>query len=155
MDTSLSRKTNLLLLFLLLITSCSNGSPTITGPGEPQEPTTTIVATESSTPDPALSPTPQPFPTPITLGPDEFPEGYNPLTGQRVSDPAQLTYPALLLSVSHFPPAAPHRQGFLSHRLFMSITLPKVPHDISGCSMANSLHRKSHYMVIAKFAPSR
>jgi hypothetical protein len=49
---------------------------------------------------------------PVTYGPDEFPAGYNPLTGQRVSDPARLEYPAILLSVSHFPPAARPQSGF-------------------------------------------
>jgi hypothetical protein len=111
----MSRKINFLLLFFLLIASCSNNSPTATQPGNSPEPTITNVvpdATSTATPDLAISSTPQPFPTPTTLGPDQFPEGYNPLSGQRVSDPAQLTYPALLLSVSHFPPAARPQAGF-------------------------------------------
>src|SRR5690349_5598859 len=109
------RKINFLLFLVLLITSCSDSSSTATQPGNPAEPTMTIVAPEStstSIPQTTVTPTPQPFPTPITLGPDQFPEGYNPLSGQRVSDPAQLTYPALLLSVSHFPPAARPQAGF-------------------------------------------
>lgn len=119
------RKINLFLLFFLLITSCNPTSPsTATQPGNPFEPTATpfggtqeppaTITTEELSPtlDPVTSPTPQPLPTPITLGPDTFPEGYNPLTGQRVSDPAQLTYPALLLSISHFPPAARPQAGF-------------------------------------------
>lgn len=56
--------------------------------------------------------TPQPLPYPTSYGPDEFPPGYNPLTGQRVSDPARLEYPAILLSMSHFPPAARPQTGF-------------------------------------------
>ena len=126
----MARKTNFLLLLFLIITSCTNATSTATQPGttsEPtateirntQEPRATITTTElsltldsSATLDPAVSATPQPFPTPSSLGPDTFPEGYNPLTGQRVSDPAQLTYPALLLSISHFPPAARPQAGF-------------------------------------------
>ena len=107
----MSRKTNFLLFLFFLLTSCVNS--TATHPGIPSEPTGTIHPTESSpTFDPSVSPTPQPLPTPITLGPDTFPEGYNPLTGQRVSEPSQLTYPALLLSISHFPPAARPQAGF-------------------------------------------
>src|ERR1051325_2717145 len=109
------RKLNFLVLLFLLITSCTNNTSTATQPGAPAEPTITSVAPESTStirPDPAASATSQPFPTPVTLGPDQFPEGYNPLSGQRVSDPNQLTYPALLLSVSHFPPAARPQAGF-------------------------------------------
>ena len=120
----MTRKTNILFLLFLLIISCTSPSTSIaTQPGDRQESTatsagetqqpTTIATTEASpTLDPSSSATPQTIPTPITLGPDEFPEGYNPLTGQRVSDPSQLTYPALLLSISHFPPAARPQAGF-------------------------------------------
>ena len=112
MDKSTSHKTNFLLLLVLLVTSCASGTSTPTQASDPSEPTATQIARESPTPNPAISPTPQSFPSPITLGPDEFPEGFNPLTGQRVSDPAQLSYPALLLSISHFPPAARPQAGF-------------------------------------------
>jgi len=44
-------------------------------------------------------------------GPDEFPEGYNPLTSQRVTDPDLLDIPSLLISISHFPPAARPQAG--------------------------------------------
>ena len=107
------RKINISLLAFLLLTACTNGNPTATQPGDPQQLTATIAATDaSSSPDPFISPTPQPVPSPNTYGPDEFPAGFNPLTGQRVSDPVQLTYPALLLSISHFPPAARPQAGF-------------------------------------------
>jgi hypothetical protein len=109
----MSRTTSFLLLLFLLFTSCIQGTPTATQRENPAKPTSTNVVPESSsTPDPVISPTPQPFPTPVTLGPDNFPDGFNPLTGQRVSDPTQLTYPALLLSVSHFPPEARPQAGF-------------------------------------------
>lgn len=110
------QKIKLSLILLLLLTACNNNNyPTATQPGVPIEPsmTTTIQPTElapSSTP--ALSPTSQPLPAPVTYGPDQFPQGVNPLTGQRVPDPSQLTYPALLLSISHFPPAARPQAGF-------------------------------------------
>src|SRR6266498_5030490 len=112
MDKSTSHKTNFLLLLVLLVTSCASGTSTPTQASDPSEPTATQIARESPTPNPAISPTPQSFPSPITLGPNEFPEGINPLTGQRVSDPVQLEYPALLISISHFPPAARPQAGF-------------------------------------------
>lgn len=125
------RKTNFLLIFLFLLSACSTGTPTATQPkgdpanpapvnptatqqsGDPANPAPTTPATETiSTPSPASSSTTQPLPVPTSLGPDQFPEGVNPLTGQRVPDPAQLSYPALLLSISHFPPAARPQAGF-------------------------------------------
>ncbi len=112
MKKYLSHKINFLLLLVLLITSCASGPSTATPPDDPSEPTATPIVMASPTPNPDVSPTPQPIPSPITLGPDEFPEGFNPLTGQRVSDPSQLSYPALLLSISHFPPAARPQAGF-------------------------------------------
>ena len=58
-----------------------------------------------------IAPTPQPLPSPTAYGPDQFPAGVNPLTGQRVADPALLDIPALLISISHFPPAARPQAG--------------------------------------------
>jgi len=84
-------------------------------PATPTEQTSIPTAhpTENSaTSVPAIPPTSQPLPTTVTYGPDQFPGGVNPLTGQRVPDSAQLTYPALLLSISHFPPAARPQAGF-------------------------------------------
>jgi len=57
-------------------------------------------------------PTLQPFSPAQILGPDQFPTGYNPLTGQAVSDPELLNIPALLVSISHFPPIARPQAGF-------------------------------------------
>lgn len=107
-------KTNTLLFFFLLLTfsSCTNDTSTT-----PPASGTTLVATSTPTQvtptfTPAVSPTPQPIPTSVTYGPEEFPAGFNPMTGQLVSDPARLEYPAILLSVSHFPPAARPQAGF-------------------------------------------
>ena len=111
-----SRTTVFFILLLLVVAACADGNSTInstaTQPGVPAQSTSTFAATESPTPNPAISSTPQPYPTPVTYGPNEFPAGFNPLTGQRVSDPSQLDYPALLLSISHFPPAARPQAGF-------------------------------------------
>lgn len=102
----------IILFVLLILTACSNGTsqPQITATNIPSKSSTsTPIATETL---PVNTSTPQPPPSPVTYGPNEFPEGYNPLTGQRVSDPARLEYPAILLSVSHFPPAARPQSGF-------------------------------------------
>lgn len=107
------RKIEFLLIFVLLIASCNTATPTAVQPGNPVEPSPTITpASFSLTLTPAPSTTTQPPPSPVTYGPDDFPEGSNPLSGQPVADPSQLTYPALLLSISHFPPAARPQAGF-------------------------------------------
>src|SRR5512138_1371703 len=110
----MNRKINFLLPIFLLLTSCTHSTPAATQPGTTQDAPATTASTESPSalpPDPSQS-SPQPIPSPVTYGPTEFPQGFNPLTEQRVSDPAQLTYPALLLSISLFPPAARPQAGF-------------------------------------------
>ena len=108
---------NICILFLFVfISACTggNGNP-LSHSSEGSIPPTTVAATATFTPPQTLLPntsTPQPLPTLVTYGPDEIPEGYNPLTGQPVSDPARLEYPALLLSVTHFPPQSRPQAGF-------------------------------------------
>jgi hypothetical protein len=48
---------------------------------------------------------------PVTLGPDNFPEGINPLTGLPVADPELLTLPPAMVSVSNFPASARPQAG--------------------------------------------
>ncbi|MBI5963384.1 MAG: DUF3048 C-terminal domain-containing protein [Chloroflexi bacterium] len=62
---------------------------------------------------PTVIPTPQSLSAPVTFGPDQnsFPEGYNPLSGQLVEDANSLQTPALLISISHFPPEARPQAG--------------------------------------------
>ncbi|MCW5875471.1 MAG: DUF3048 C-terminal domain-containing protein [Anaerolineales bacterium] len=43
---------------------------------------------------------------PSSMGPDEFPEGYNPLTGQPLCVPQAVDWGVVGLSISQFPPAA-------------------------------------------------
>ena len=110
-------KRNLVFILFILLASCrtspSQPQSTKTKLVETNNPTATVVPYATSTENPpSNTSTPQVFPTPLILGPDEFPEGYNPLTGQPVSDPARLEYPAILLSVSHFPPEARPQAGF-------------------------------------------
>ena len=62
---------------------------------------------------PTISPSPQPTAASISYGPkpENFPADINPLTGERVSDPALLKIPALLISVSNFPVTARPQAG--------------------------------------------
>lgn len=109
----MSKKLNIFLLIVFLFTSCTDHTPTATQTNSTQPPGVTEQATEPAfTSTPAITATPQPWPTPHTYGPDEFPTGFNPMTGQRVTDPARLEYPAILLSFSHFPPQARPQAGF-------------------------------------------
>ncbi|HSL46674.1 MAG TPA: SdrD B-like domain-containing protein [Anaerolineales bacterium] len=115
------KKNILIFLLFTIIAACtsSNGNP-LSEPTQRNIPatsvaaTSTLVATQTSpnTTTPPDSAAAQPLPSPVTYGPDKFPEGYNPLTGQPVSDPARLEYPALLLSVTHFPPQSRPQYGF-------------------------------------------
>ena len=98
---------------ILLLVSCS---PQLTStPNPPIQKaniaTVTATATTAPLPRPQYTPTPQSISAPVHLGPDEFPQDYNPLTGQRVEDPSLLKIPALLISVSHFPSVARPQAG--------------------------------------------
>ena len=59
------------------------------------------------------APSPQPTAPSVKYGPDaqHFPAGINPLTGQPAIDPSLLKVPALLISISHFPPTARPQSG--------------------------------------------
>ena len=73
---------------------------------------TPVVPVEPTfTPTPLFTPTSQPIPLPSTYGPDQFPQGFNPLSAQRVADPALLNTAAVLVSISHFPPVARPQAG--------------------------------------------
>ncbi|MFN8410830.1 MAG: SdrD B-like domain-containing protein [Anaerolineales bacterium] len=69
-----------------------------------------VTATQNALPSTA-TPTPQPITPPSSFGPDQFPAGYNPLSGEQVADPNLLQTPALLVSVSHFPATARPQAG--------------------------------------------
>lgn len=98
-----------IVIFLALVTSCGKNIET-TAQSE-----TEILATATATqiPSPTLTPTPQSLSAPESFGPEkeDFPAGYNPLSGLPVEDPNLLTYPAMLISISHFPPAARPQAG--------------------------------------------
>lgn len=106
------------LIITLFLASCDPTTTSITSTPT-QETSNTATASTATTapvstlpPEPQSTPTLQSIPSTTSLGPDEFPQGYNPLTGQRVADPSLLDIPALLVSISHFPPAARPQAGF-------------------------------------------
>lgn len=110
------RKFILKCLVILVLAACSDSQITAQAvvsatpdvvAGVTDEP---VVAT--LTPQPVFTSTPQSIPLPASYGPDQFPQGYNPLTGQPMIDSAWLKIPAVLLSVSHFPPVARPQAGF-------------------------------------------
>ncbi len=67
-------------------------------------PTATTAATAA--PTKTSAPTASPTPAPVVYGPDTFPANINPLSGLPVSDPAKLTLPPALISISNFPVTA-------------------------------------------------
>jgi hypothetical protein len=93
---------------ILLLIACG-----MTGEEAMESATQPVVDTVTSTPTPALPPTPQSLVAPVSFGPDraDFPYGYNPLSGQLMENPGQLQVPALLISVSHFPAVARPQAG--------------------------------------------
>lgn len=105
--------TSIFLFILLAVSSCTSSTQVPTQLIEKEitaEPTSTAAAITT----PAnVTPTLQPTNAPESLGPDleDFPAGYNPLTGQPVADPSLLDIPALLVSISHFPATARPQAG--------------------------------------------
>ncbi|HWS24415.1 MAG TPA: DUF3048 C-terminal domain-containing protein [Anaerolineales bacterium] len=72
-----------------------------------------IEPTELPTEVPTSTPTLTPTPVPAVYGPalEDFPAGINPLTGLVVPDPALLDLPAVLISITNFPPSARPQSG--------------------------------------------
>lgn len=99
--------------------ACYSATPIREQTGLPatQEPPTIepIIITKipSTKPFPATEKPPQGVLPPVSYGPnqEDFPEDVNPLTGLPVADPSLLKQPALLLSITHFPPQARPQAG--------------------------------------------
>lgn len=88
-----------LLLIALLLGSCSPPIPTPTNPPSNQTKIEPELATPSATNQGTATET-------AIIAP-----GYNPLTGLPVADPSLLQFPALLVSISHFPVEARPQAG--------------------------------------------
>ncbi len=116
-----------LLLIIILLLGCSPAlSPAMlpapqskpaTATHTPIPPSATPTLEPSPTPIPSATPSPTPTPLPHllpqSLGPalENFPEGYSPLTGLLVPNSEDLSLPALLVSLSHFPPSVRPQTG--------------------------------------------
>lgn len=108
---------SLLIVLSMALSACAGIAPSDKGSdAEETEPagapvvetTDEPVETEVPTEVPA---TPTPTATPLSLGPDEFSSGVNPLTGLLVSDPNALNYPPALISITNFPASARPQSG--------------------------------------------
>lgn len=99
---------------ILLFSSCAPAKTTETPPVEnpvsTTEPTPLAEPVPQTTEEPIAAeppvPVQQPNLTAVTYGPqqEDFPEDVNPLTGLPVADPSLLEQPAMMLSITHFPP---------------------------------------------------
>jgi len=108
-------KKPLVVTLALLLSACAAGQRAAT-PQETAAPTAraaVIIPKPSSTPTqmpptsappPTAAPSPTSTPLPV-YGPDEFPEGINPLTGLPVADPALLERRPLAVKISNDPRA--------------------------------------------------
>ncbi|MFL7869448.1 MAG: SdrD B-like domain-containing protein [Anaerolineales bacterium] len=105
------------ILILAILVGCAPASRVQSVPNEKSIVTTEEPATATPVPTATATqiPTPQPTLAPASYGPDkeDFPDDVNPFTGQPVADPDLLLQPALLVSITHFPPEA-RPQGGLS-----------------------------------------
>jgi len=105
---------------IILLTLLSGCLPTSNAEPPPTE-NPVIVIESPPAPAPTSTATATPIPTsqptlaPSTYGPDkeDFPANVNPFTGLPVADPDLLRQPALLVSITHFPPEV-RPQGGLS-----------------------------------------
>lgn len=93
-------------------------SATLTPTIKPPEVTIAGPSTQSPTatasPGAVLDPTATGIPTPSAIGPKDFPEGVNPLTGLSVDDPALLDRRPLAIKVANSPRSIRERQSGLS-----------------------------------------
>jgi hypothetical protein len=119
------------MIFVLMLTGCvfpaaaAQGGEAAAGVAAPVD-TATVTATietpvaSSTATVTTLPKTPTTTAThaPIAYGPNNFPSGINPLTGQPVLDPKNLLNPPALISVTNFPPSARPQAG-LSYSPFV------------------------------------
>ena len=110
---------SIIMVVLMTTVSCFSPTPTseptgilVTQAPPTKEPTSETETLPTETPTPTEEP-PQEILPPVSYGPnqEDFPNGVNPLTGLPVSDPSLLKQPAVLLSITHFPPQARPQAG--------------------------------------------
>src|SRR5512146_1309393 len=91
-----------IILIAILLGSCDQSLARTARPSA--SPTTSVAETFVARALTQLAPTPTPQSTPA-------PKNYNPLTGLPVENPSLLQFPALLISISHFPVTARPQAG--------------------------------------------
>lgn len=114
----------LLIIVALLISACGGvATPVKESEAAPQVqenipepspiPSNTPTETPTLTPTPTFTPTLQPVQALAVFGPDpdDFPAGYSQLTGLLAADPDLLNLPAILISITNFPPSARPQAG--------------------------------------------
>jgi len=102
------------IIFIFLLAACSDSQTAIPVATLTKTPMVMdeLTVTPTQIPTSIYTPTPQLPPRPVSYSPDQFPQGYNPLTGQPMIDKSWLDIPAVLVSISHFPPVARPQAGF-------------------------------------------
>lgn len=108
-------------IILVLLSSCAPEKNNVETPSAETPVRIDLVSTIEPTPvgEPAPEGTktpgndPQPISPPSSFGPEaeDFPEEVNPLTGLPVANPSLLEQPAMLLSITHFPPEVRPQAG--------------------------------------------
>jgi len=139
----------LTVLLTLLLTACKMPTPTAANADrdvanvetldtqvETEEPTSTPTASQTimsmGTPTPTETGSGEPAAEEATtaaeaplgdVGPEDFPEGINPLTGLPVDDPDLLKLPPALLSISNFPASARPQAGLNISLIIFEMTI--------------------------------
>jgi len=85
-------------------------------------------STETATPQPSETPIPTPTVEPtkesIAIGPANFPEDVDPLTGEKVENPAILNRRPVLIKVSNFPASGRPHVGLSSADIVFAYAMP-------------------------------
>src|SRR5258708_8958882 len=97
----------------VLGTSCSPAALPSSAPSSHIDKASTKIPATVGPAESTSRATPYSVRTRATVGPSQtdFPSGFNTLTGLMAADPSLLTIPAVLVSVSHFPPSARPQSG--------------------------------------------
>ena len=102
------------LLLIVVLSACQPGNalgPKTNASGSDQDasplasstPFQPVTPAATNTPIPTSTPIPTPTATPIQVGPDNFSETTNPLTGLQVEDPALLQRRPVMVKIANFP----------------------------------------------------
>jgi len=75
---------------------------------------TAALPTETATPEPTVTATPTQEPTVGPVGPSDFPEGVNPLTGLKVANPENLNRRPVFVKVANYPASGRPHAGLSS-----------------------------------------